>query len=112
MPHSTEEDSGRSEITLLRGGLFMITYAMVATATDTWRDSEWRVMPLNVPTLLVDPPAAALLITRESEFEELVGSYHVVQPSHRRAIDSDTHGALLEESLRDYEDIWRILAQR
>lgn len=91
----------------------MITHTMVETATDTWQRQEWRVMPFNVPNLLVDPPAAMFqVVTRQSEFEEPVGTYRILLPFYRRAVDPHTHGVLLEESLRDYGDIWRTLAQR
>ena len=82
-------------------------------STRDWQNSAWRLVPLNVPLLDVAPPPI------QSGFQWVdvqdyaaLGGVLTAQPPLTRTLDETTHEDLLQESLRDYEDIWRDLAER
>ena len=78
-----------------------------------WQELERKITPLNIPVSAVAPPPTRVdLAPFELQELGLLGSFEFIQPSRRRTRDVGTHQALLEESLREYRDIWRTLAER
>jgi len=91
----------------------MILPQTESTNMRAWQKSGWRLTPLNIPVLLVSPPIARTDF-RNAEIDDLapVGGFEITPASNRRTIDPLTHQSLLEQSLREYKEIWTILAQR
>ncbi len=90
----------------------MIKVVTESTYTDVFEKQGWSIKPLNFVTL-VEPPAILLdLRSVETQEEILPGGFDLTQPGGTRSIDRWTHKALLEESLSEYKDIWRTLAER
>jgi len=73
--------------------------------------SGWIIGPLNFQLIDVAPPVPQVGI---SEYRVLdpSGGFELVHPSQVPTIDTITHLALLDESLKTYEGIWRVLAER
>lgn len=84
-----------------------------STNMKVWQETGWKIRPLNVPVLIIPPPAAYTDL-HSGEPQDLIpiGAFELISPPRRRAIDTLTHRALLERSLRDYGDIWTTLAER
>ena len=91
----------------------MILPQTETTGMKAWQKAGWKLEPLNIPLLLVSPPAARIDL-QSSEVDDLapIGSFSLIESSNRRTIDTLTHQALLAQSLRDYKSIWTTLAQR
>jgi len=72
-------------------------------------DVGWKFVPFNVPVFEV-----VSLASLEGLVEPATegGIFKLVFPSEIRTIDPMQHEALLEESLRTYDDIWLKLAGR
>jgi len=83
------------------------------TGTSVLLQSGWTIMPLHVAVLQVAPPERVVNLVWVIP-EELggIGDFQLVGPSTRRTIDPQLHQALLDESLREYDQIWRVLAER
>ena len=80
--------------------------------TNVLEKQGWSIKPLNFVTL-VEPPAILLdLRSVETQEEILPGGFDLTQPGGTRSIERWAHKALLEESLSEYKDIWRTLAER
>ena len=82
-------------------------------STRDLQNSALKLVPLSVPLLDVAPPPI------QSGFQWVdvqdyatFGGFLIAQPPLTRTLDETTHEELLQESLRDYEDIWRELAER
>jgi hypothetical protein len=78
-----------------------------------WEDQQWEVKaPLGIPVIAVETPALFADL-RSVELEEAMPSdFTLVWSRHERNIDTVAHQSLLEESLREYGDIWRKLAEK
>lgn len=81
----------------------MVTPKTANQSTKQWQDSRWKLTPFHVPILVTGPAAAPIDI-------QWVGPGNILPG--RRTIDQRTHLSLLDQSLHDYEDIWRDLADR
>lgn len=84
-----------------------------STNAKFWQESGWTIKPLNIPVMAILPPAANINLV-DVEPQDLVstGGFELVHSLHIHTIDTLTHQTLLEQSLRQYEDIWRTLAER
>lgn len=81
--------------------------------TQDWQESGWKVWPYNYPTLVIDPPAPYVnLESWEPPSDLPQGGFELLPPSRLRTIDVLTHSTLLEQSMRDYGEIWKTLAKR
>ena len=88
---------------------------LVQTDTDTDRHqtSEWRLIPMHSFPVLVTPPSLRVNLHLPSAVEiEMRGGFELVWGTRATTINGDIHNSLLEESLREYEEIWRSLAQK
>lgn len=74
-------------------------------------ESGWVIGPVNFQLYDVAPPLAQVNM-REWEVPTPIGGFELVRPSQVLTIDQTTHLALVEESFRTYEGIWRMLAER
>lgn len=72
-----------------------------------------NVMPLYSPPVIVAPPQdernLSVIITEDPV---QIGSFRFVSGGRVTAINQEFHEALLSQSLEEYGDIWRNLAQR
>jgi len=85
-----------------------------STDMKTWEEHIGWVLrtPLNVPVMVVDTPALFMGL-RSVELEEGIPSdFGLVSIGRQRRIDIATHQALIDESLREYSNIWRSLAKK
>lgn len=90
----------------------MITVVTESTYTDMLEKQGWSIKPLNFITL-VDPPAVMTSLKSVRTQEGITpGSFELVQTGKTQIIDRLTHESLLEESLAEYKDIWRTLAEK
>jgi len=80
--------------------------------TITFEELGWIITPLNVPVWIVEPPHALLELTEVKSEKVLPGDIDFVPLPPRRRIGMRTHRALLNESLAEYEAIWRTLAEK
>lgn len=73
----------------------------------------WTIDTYNIPAAVIEPPTISLDV-RSAEPEEVAnpGLFRISERVLGRKISSLTHRNLLHQSLRDYSDIWRILAER
>ncbi|MFX1476045.1 MAG: hypothetical protein ACFFCO_11300 [Promethearchaeota archaeon] len=78
----------------------------------TFEESEWSVIPLNIPVLLVEPPDFSLELNEAKLEQVLPGEIDFVPSIGVRHIDMLTHYALLEESLVKHKEIWKTLAKK
>ena len=91
----------------------MTTLLTINSSTEDWQDSQWQIVPFFVTLSQVAPPAFPSDIVWAEPLEfVLPGTVRFSQPPLTRTIDEATHQSLLEQSLREYEDIWRDLADR
>lgn len=81
------------------------------TNMKVWQESVWRIRPLNVPVLSLAPPPTRTDLEAH-EFEGVGGGFELIRPLRKGTIDTATHQTLLKQSLREYEEIWRTLAER
>ena len=72
----------------------------------------WIITSLSTPVLVIKPPSVFLELGEVEEEEVLPGDVNFVPLTRGRSIDTLTHRALLEESVTEYRDIWRTLAER
>lgn len=77
-----------------------------------FEESEWSIMPLNIPVLPVEPPDVSLEFSEAKEEQVLPGDIGFVLPIGEWHIDISTHHALLEESLMKHREIWKSLAKK
>lgn len=81
---------------------------------EDWKKSGWKILPTsNVISLFMNATAGRMTI-RNGELEDAgpLGAFRIIEYSGRRTIDRRTHETLLEKGIRDYEDIWKSLAQK
>lgn len=89
----------------------MITVVTESTYTDMLEKQGWSIKPLNFVTL-VDPPAIMTSLKSRTQEDIMPGDFELVQTGRTQIIDRLTHESLLEESLAEYKDIWRTLAEK
>jgi len=90
----------------------LITVMTESTHIDILEKQGWSIKPLNFVTL-VDPPAVMTSLKSVKTQEGIIpGDFGLIQTSNRQIIDRLTHESLLEESLAEYKDIWRTLAEK
>jgi hypothetical protein len=78
-----------------------------------WERQEWRLRsPLNFPVLVVDAPEVFTGLRSREPQEAVPGDFVFVGSTREGNIDTLTHQSLLEESVREYSDIWRTLAEK
>lgn len=91
----------------------MLVQQTETTGTSVLRESGWEMVPLHVTVFQVAPPEPqANIISVITEEPKGIGAFQLVTPAARRAIEPHLHQALLDESLREYEQVWRVLAER
>ena len=81
---------------------------------EDWKRSVWKILPTsNAITLFMNTTAGRMTI-RNGELGDvgLLGAFRIIESRGRRTIDRQTHETLLEKGIRDYEDIWKSLAQK
>jgi len=81
------------------------------TSIKDWQESGWTLTALNLPVITVAPPPPIALKGKDAE-ESPAFDFKLVHLSGKRFIDPLTHERLLDQSLEEYETIWRILAER
>ena len=88
-------------------------YRWDQTDTDSSRrqTANWKLVPLHAPPMSVTPPSMEARL-RFSQYPDMVGSFQLVWHSRTTRIDDELHNSLLENGMREYEDIWRSLAAR
>ncbi len=91
----------------------MVAPQTETTSTTVLLESGWTITPLNVTVLQVTSPETVVNLSPETP-EEIrgIGTFELVSPSARLALEPHLHQALLGKSLREYERIWRVLAER
>lgn len=77
-----------------------------------FEESEWSILPLNVPVLLIEPPDISLKLSEPEEGQVLLGDITFLPNIGGRKIDALTHRTLLEESLIKHKEIWKTLAMK
>lgn len=83
-----------------------------STYIDILKKQGWSIKPLNFITT-ADPPVAMTSLKSVWTQQDITpGSFELIQAGKTRIIDKLTHESLLEESLAEYRDIWRTLAQK
>jgi|Deesub1362A_J573_1020465.scaffolds.fasta_scaffold18070_3 hypothetical protein len=86
---------------------------MTQSDADSLQIAGWNLVALNVTLVAVPPPSARIDFEAPTEDDYThLGGMKIIETKRARRIDQDTHNALLDESLREYGDIWRRLAQR
>jgi len=76
-----------------------------------FEESEWSIVPLNIPVLLIEPPDVSLDINEATDEQILPGDIVLVSPIGARNIDMLTHQTLLAESLIKHRETWKTLAK-
>jgi len=75
-------------------------------------DEGWELRsPMSIPVIVEAPGPVAEIRSFDLKSEK-PSDFILIQPGHGRRIDKATHQALLEESLREYRDIWRTLGKK
>lgn len=78
----------------------------------TFEESDWSIIPLNIPVSLIEPPDVSVELNEAKEEQVISGDIDFVPPIGGRHIDTLTHHALLEESLIKHREIWQTLAKK
>ncbi len=90
---------------------------METTRTETssmssWQQVGWKITPLNTVDHIVSAPAIFTdLKPCEAPDLLIMGNIEIAAPSQVYTIDRLTHENLLDQSFREYDDIWRTLAK-
>ena len=90
----------------------MITIVTESTYTDILEKQGWSIKPLNFVTLVAPPADMTSLKNVRTQEGIAPGGFELVQTGRTQIIDRLTHESLLEESLAEYKDIWRTLAEK
>jgi len=70
----------------------------------------WKLTPCyTFPAVVSPPPMGVNLSVLMEEFQP--GGFSLTAPARVRTINQELHNQLLEQSLREHEDLWRRLAQ-
>lgn len=88
-------------------------YRLDQTDTDSSRPQtdDWKLVPLHAPVMTVTPPSMEGRLRFPQELDA-VGGFQLVWHSRATRIDDELHNSLLENGMREYEDVWRSLAAR
>ena len=77
-----------------------------------WEDKGWEIRsPMSIPAI-VETPALLTCIRSFDLKAQKPSDFILIRPGKGRRIDMSNHRVLLEESLREYKDIWRSLGQK
>lgn len=84
-----------------------------STNMEFFAKQHWILrMPLNFPVRYIEAPEDFTEI-KSGEIQVITpGNFFIVWPNREHTIDTLTHKALLDESLQEYSDIWRTLAEK
>jgi len=81
--------------------------------TDAHEVMAWKVAAFHMPLVMVSPPSIREnLHAMTEEWFDQMGGFDFVGARRARPISQDLHDQLLEQSLEEYGDLWRSLAQR
>ena len=82
-----------------------------STNMEFFTQQQWILrMPLNFPVLDIEAPKDFTEI-KSYEIQDITpGNLIIVWQNREHTIDTLTHNALLDESIREYSNIWRTLA--
>lgn len=81
------------------------------TNTKMWQEVGWELLPYNVSVLAVSPPDIFLDFNPvEDQGLPTTSDIELVQSSEGYSIDQYTHETLVQKSLQEFGEIWRILA--
>ena len=90
-------------------------YELNYTQTDntSFQHQSWMLSPFDTAQVVVEPPAKLEGVDSfvVENFSNL-GGFQFVERAEAARISDEKHTQLLEESLREYREIWRRLAQR
>jgi len=91
----------------------MRTFGTETTSAKVWMETGWTIVPHNVALagLAFDCEAPLSIVTALDE-EGTGRPCSLVTPTRRTRIDDETHQRLLDESISEYGEIWRTLADR
>lgn len=90
----------------------MVMFMTVNDSTTDLERSGWTFMPYNVSVLEARPTAPPVFLWVEPEEAKGPSEIILTGPHDKCLIDQQTHQSLLAQSLREYESIWRDLAER
>jgi hypothetical protein len=84
----------------------------VKTDNDSDTQAFQNITTLNATRVDAAPPRESTDYQPLSYDVSGVGGYRLETTSRPKAIRQEVHDALLEQSLEEYEDLWRSLAQK
>ena len=91
----------------------MIITQTESTNMNIFKRQRWEFrMPLNYSVIDVKAPENSADFINGEVSNILPSNLIISWPGSGKAIDSSTHKALLDESLREYSDLWRTLAEK
>ena len=83
------------------------------TGNSVYTEQGWIFIPMSIPTLLVvDSPVAVEVRDAETIYTGSIGDLQVVGQPYRRTITAQVHQRLLDQSIQEYREIWRTLAEK
>ena len=90
----------------------MMPLLSVTTDTQTWVNAGWDITSLNLVSAVEPPRLTTAFVGWDPGNAAWLGELKIILSEPYRAIDMAEHQALLDQSLKEYKDIWRDLAQR
>jgi len=83
------------------------------THVDTFNGTEWTLEQFYVPQLVISPPPDQTGLIADPMIDKNLpwGTSELQGQVYHRIIDQQLHEELLAQSIEEYGEIWKILAQ-
>ncbi len=82
------------------------------TDNQTWVNAGWDITSLNLVSVVEPPRLNTAFVGWDPGNAAWLGEFNIILSEPHGTIDTAQHEALLEQSVREYGEIWRDLAQR
>jgi len=79
---------------------------------STWCDEDWKIVTSNIPVTMVAAPTTKVRFNMLEPDDTLPGQFGISTNIRKRFIDEVTHKNMLEKNIKEYESIWRTLAEK
>jgi len=79
---------------------------------DSWDNENWKLIPFNVPVAILEAPEDIAEVKSHELVESLPGEYGLMLGEKKEFISNINHDLILDKSIKEYDEIWRKLAER
>jgi hypothetical protein len=90
----------------------MVNLISIDSDKSVWEERAWKIATPSVISPLVEAPSVKINLKSSEPIGTLTGGFSFILETKRKYIDEFAHQSLLEKSMREYEGIWRKLAEK